>query len=296
MRPSGVAGALGALLAAGLLASVVVLAGLEGDAGTGRGGASDRDDDGWLALYLLFEELGLAPQTWSAPLSELPAGRHALWWGDVPPSPGEPQDPSTAQERPLDAHDLWLERNADGPLHLRRFLVQGGRLVAPPEQATLDWLARRAGVAELDGARFQARVREPGWARGPGGERFELELTQVRQLVDLAPEVAREVLLADADGEALAVEIAVGRGSIVFPPALELFDNAALRRGDAALFAVRLAESLASGGTLFFDEGLRSRGETPELGALLVGPTLRLASVHAVLLVLVALWLALAPR
>jgi hypothetical protein len=290
VKGTGWARVLGALLAVGLLAAVVLIAGLDGSASGERGSVRNRGDDGWLALYLLFEELGLSPEAWQGTLQELPEGRHALWWGRSPRSEGE-----SATGAP-DAHDLWLEQGADAPSQLRRFLVQGGRLVAPVTPATLDWLARTAGVSELEGARAVERARAAGPVRGPGGERFELAATGVQELRDLPPQVAREILLVDADGAALSWEVPVGRGSVVLLSQAELFDNAALRAGDAALLAARLAESLAPGGRLLFDERLGARGERPRLSALLAGPTLRLASLHALLLALLFLWWCLAPR
>ena len=309
MRGAGVVRALGALLAAGLLVAVVLLAGLDGGGGGPRGSVRNAEDDGWLALFLTLDELGLEPEAWSGSLADLPVGRHALWWGRSPvvefvwddpdefDEEPEPEEPVVSDEdRELDAHDRWLADSPDAPRHLRRFLAQGGRLVVPPTQGTLDWLANDAGLVELEGASLAGRSRRAGPARGPGGESFELEVGFVRELVDLEPEVAREVLLTDVDGESLAVEVSVGRGSVVVLPSDDVFDNAVLRDGDAALFAVRLAETLAPGGRLLFDEALGGRGAPPGLGDLLAGRTLRLATANALLLALLAMVLALAPR
>ena len=299
MRGAGVARALGALLAAGLLLAVVLLAGLQGDTGRGRGSVRSADDDGWLALYLTFEELDLAPEAWTGALQELPVGRHTLWWARAPVEQlsDEPLDePAPETERERDALDRWLEQSPQAPRHLRRFLVQGGCLVAVPTPELLAWLQREAGLDELDGARLESRSRVAGPVRGADGERFGLEALLVRQLVELAPEAAHEVLLAEEDGTPLVLSVAVGRGAVVLLPNESMLSNRALREGDAARFAVRLAETLAPGGRQLFDEGLGARGAAPRLGELLAGPTLRLASLHLLALALVALWAALVPR
>jgi hypothetical protein len=293
-------------LALGLLVVITVLALFDAPTSTVAGSVHNTEDDGRRALFLVLGGLGLEPEVWSGVPADLPAGRHALWWAAAPIEIGpdildeyeiEADEPPEARSetepyapREPDALDLARESGPRAARHLRRFLSQGGRLVVGLDEDLRAHLEYAVGLREFADTRVEEFTPAEGPVRLASGETLELDIPQARRLVGLDSALPREVLATDANGEALVLELPVGRGGVVLLAHPELFDNGALREGDGALLAVRLAEELAPGGRLLFDESNLGLGAARGVGALLWSVDLRLASLHALLVGLLCLW------
>lgn len=260
--------------------------------------------DGRRAAFLLLESLGLAPRAWRRPHGLLPRGRHVLFLPAVPEDPSQaaplsqeeeeasPPDPSEPRPDPL---RLARASGRSSPRHLRGFVEQGGRLLAPLSEEMLAFLERDVGLEELAGAECEPIEPVPDEAEFPNGERLSLSLEEARLLTGLDARVPREALARSAAGDPLALDVPVGRGGVLLLASDGFLDNQRLREGDNALFLVRLVELLAEGGDVLFDEQALGAGDPPSRLALAWSPPARLPSVHLLLVLLLAAWALAAP-
>jgi len=70
-----------------LVVTLTVVASFVGSGGgAGEGSAEFEGDEGRLALFLLFERLGLEPELWNEAPGLLPRGDHVLWLAEIPRS------------------------------------------------------------------------------------------------------------------------------------------------------------------------------------------------------------------
>jgi hypothetical protein len=263
-----------------VVAALVVLGfvlGVMPSSGTApRRSSFQRGEEGRLLAYLLLDDLGLRPRAWRAPPGDLPRARTLLWLPDAPPEPPEYLRElwRSADEAPDDerAARRSTGRRRD-PRHYRRFLEEGGVMLVALDDDRRDFLVEEldlAAVARLELVRADAgRSAERGAAGGAqrvavlGGEVLALDRgprgrsagqAPIEWIVD--PERRATPLVADPDRpeRAVAWSLPVGRGELVVVTDDSLFGNQAIRRGDNALYLVRLLEALGPIDAVAFDE------------------------------------------
>jgi len=293
----GLARALGVAAAVVLLALVTSLAMVGGPRDDLPRSVHGLGDEGWRAAYLLLAELGLHPSAWEQPPGLLPRGHHLLWMPGVPVDPREGAlgAPGTDRDQALEALRMARDASPRSPRHYRGFLEQGGRLVVPLSKEMLAFLVDDLGLRALQGSEVEPIVPAPEKVT-MGDEELALDLPRAERLVGLDPALPRETLARTPDGDSLALEIPVGRGGLVLLGNDDFLDNARLRDADHALFLTRLVEALAPDGEVAFDENALGRWSEEGVLSLAFGADTRLASVHLLLLALLAIWMLAWPR
>lgn len=331
MRGAGLGRGAAVLAAVFVLAGSILLSTAGSPGNTVARSVGNTEDNGRRAAFLLLEELGFEPEVWNRRPGLLPRGAHVLVLpqvpldaaehaqravadeveaetGDVEAGELEPEELGTdaadgesqdATEAVDDAYDLVRAAGLRAPRHYRRFLEQGGRVVVALDQAMLDFLRDELGLELFAGA--EALELEPAPTRvelvAPlGGEQLELDVAEPSRLDELGPGIVAESLANDPAGEPLVVEVPVGRGGLVLLASDSFLDNDALRDADHARLLVRLVEGLDRGGRLLFDESALGLARPESRVALAFTPDTRLLSLHALALLLAAVWLLAWPR
>jgi hypothetical protein len=267
---------LSVLMALGL--SVLLLLLGNGDDAPGRPHSSlNRSDAGWSAWRRMLEELGYPARTFELPPGKAGAGEMLLVL------PGVPEQ--SEQQQALPDH----ERS-----QYRRFLENGGTLLAPADEALLAFLSIELELAISDELSIaESSSVEPWEASLPTGERLKLAGGTAFEPLDESG-AWREVVLGSRPGESerpLVVEAGVGAGRLVLVSDPTLFENGNIRQLDHALYAVRLAELFSAGLPICFDEfslGAWSPPSAIELA--LRGPNAWI-SVHLLLLAGLFVWM-----
>jgi len=257
-----------------------------------------------VALALL-RELGVDARPWSSTPGDLPSDGGLLFLEtppDIPPGYGPAEE---GERAPIgDAN----RRRLRDPLHYLRFVEDGGTLVLPGQPDTIDFLIDTFELAEfatletaapwgIDGPLGTNPVR----AVLPTGEAFDVPWTPGQRYQPFPPGSPFEVILADAEGEAVGIRYPFGRGALVLLQDQELsgathgeglgfLDNNSIEKDDAALFLVRLVEFFELEGPVLFDEYVLDRWTPPSAVELAFSPASFLFSAHLVALVLVLLW------
>ncbi len=313
-------------LALVLIAVAAVLLGVEGDRPTVAGSSLSTGPEGRRAAFLALRSLGFAPEAFDRTPSELPRAAALLVLARRPelsgsiPAPGEERgDRSELDDR--------LARTLHGAHFYRRFVDEGGVLLAPASAEVLAWLAEdwdlarlpvdeilepedsardvaavfaRPGLAALAGGPAPAAVPEStpadapsvdDRARAPHSARvpFAVAWDGVRPFARSA--VARdEVLLELASGEPAAVRLTLGRGALVLLPDVDFLANEALGEADHGLLLVRLIETVAPSERLLFDEYALGGWRPPGPLAVAFSPRTRGAAWHLAALALATLW------
>jgi hypothetical protein len=248
--------------------------------------------NGRRGFFLLLQELGFAPLEWRRAPAELPRGEDLLWLPERP-QPWKPKEeskePAGKAPIPLPGHGLE---------HYRRFVEEGGTLVAPFSKEMLGFLTEDLG---LPGAQALALLhggsREARRVRLDTGEALELELDSgkgLRPLPDGSP--GRELwMLENQAGSTgpeslVAVEFPLGAGRVVLLSEDGFLDNGAIGKSQHALAGVRLLERLSRGGKLLFDEYCLGVFEPESALALSASPRIFLLSLHVLALLVFFVW------
>ncbi len=249
-------------------------------------------EDGRRGFYLLAQELGFAPVEWRRAPGELPRGEHVLWLPERP-TPWSPnshvEGPDAAQPNLLPGHAL---------LNYRRFVEEGGTLVAPLGEGMLAFLKDDFGLpAAASLALLGSGERELRQVRLDSGEQLGLELDVAAVLRPLeAGSAWRELWMlehktGEQGGENLvAVESSCGAGRVVLLSEDAFLDNGAIAKGQHALAGVRLLEQLTRGGQLLFDEYCLGDWQPESALALTASARVFLLSAHALALLLLFVW------
>ena len=224
------------------------------------------EDRGLRASYLLLEQLGFTPRSWTSSPGHLPRDESLLLMAAVPETPpnyeqtgeaGEPGEPGeTGEATPV------RSRRLRDPLHYLRFVEEGGRVLLPADEEELEFLTDTLSLAEFEDLRviespdIEAEIElEPLSLFLGNGERLELEWAPGHYFASLPVTTRFEVLAADEAGRARCVSLPVGRGAFaLLAPGDPPFVNELLGEGDNALFLVRLVEALSPGGVVLYDE------------------------------------------
>jgi hypothetical protein len=267
---------LSVLMALGL--SVLVLLLGNGDDPQGRPHSSlNRADGGWSAWRRTLEELGYPARTFELPPGKAAAGEMLLVLPGVPDQ--------SEQQQALPDH----ERS-----QYRRFLENGGTLLAPADEALLAFLSIELELAISDELSIAESSSVEFWeASLPTGERLKLAPGAAFEPLDESG-AWREVVLGSRSGEPerpLVVEAGVGAGRLVLVSDPTLFENGNIQQLDHALYAVRLAELFSAGLPICFDEfslGAWSPPSAIELA--LRGPNAWI-SAHLLLLAALFVWM-----
>ena len=164
---------------------------------------------------------------------------------------------SSEQEDEGEGTRPHVTRRLRDPSHYRRFIEEGGVLLAAFDQERQEFLLDELGLEEvrdvtrahrLEGAYTQTVVTRMG-------ETLTLDWAGSRS-IDAPPRLGGEALAADSDrpSRAVARRISVGRGELVLLPNDSLFDNENIGKADNALFLVRVLEELGPIEAVYFDE------------------------------------------
>lgn len=221
------------------------------------------------ALFLLLSSWDFEAAVRRGRPGLLPHDRSLVWVerfraGELPmaerPKPPETELPEVAEPGPAEPESAAdglgdrplreaLGRGLSSPRHYRRFVEDGGSLLVEVDSTeSLRRLSSECGFVEIDGLAMESLARS---SRAGEGERVVLwDEAESLTLGDLpaarfvATEEVRDgrVLVSNAAGDVLALEVPVGRGSLIVLASGELFQNQALAQGDNAVLAVRLAE------------------------------------------------------
>ncbi len=238
-------------------------------------------EDGRRALLLLLDELGYDARAFTESPAELPRGGAALVLAAVPPEP---------VLRPSEEEPASGPRGRRDPRHYRRFVDEGGVLLAPASEAMLAFLVEDLG--------FDA-AREIDWI--PGRELAAVELASgeacafagtPERLASLDPGPSGARLLAlSPQGTGFAVALPCGAGTLVLSaPGPDPWANERIARGEHALLFVRLLELVGSPRTVLFDEYALG-GWTPDSPVeLAFAPEGFVLSAHLVLFSFLLLW------
>lgn len=286
-----VAGTLFALV----LVLVVAMQYLDGPAQGVPGSAASPAPDGRKALALLLADVGFDAQPWRESPAALPR-RPALLWLARPPralDKGEQPTPARLRTPPaIGAHSLD---------HYRRFVESGGALLLPHTDDARTFLVNAFGDDVADA--FATTEGLPGQVqqvRVATGEVLEIEAGDSAGFLESAlPAEARVVATAErADGTEtpIVVALAFGSGSIACAWTDGFLANETIGARDHAVLAVRLAEALAPGERVLFDEYALGLWSPSGVSSVALGPTLFLATAHALLLLLAIAWFHAAPR
>ena len=254
-----------------------------------HGSVASTQPEGRRAALLLLRELGLAAEAWRLRPGLLPSGPHLVW---LARAPGErAQDPTHSQG---EADPLEAAREA-GPgalRHYREFVEQGGTLLLPSGEAELEFLVRGLGIeacADLERLTLAQANDEVRLA----GEALELPWGE-HAFADPASAGARfEPLLLGPEGELLAFELPLGRGTLAVLAGDRFLDNARLGEGDCAVLLARLAERYAGEGRarrVLFDEGALGRLASGSPIAMALAPRALPFTLHALALLALLVW------
>lgn len=251
--------------------------------------------EGALAAILLLEELGFAPERFTAAYARLPRGGGLLWLPEKPRLPAH-LFPRGEKEPQAPLGPSWHDPRH--PRHLGRFVRTGGVLVAPASDA-----ARALVAAALDvdpGELPRGRAASAGAVRLESGERLRLAVAR-RLGVSAAcdPDALDSPWSAwarDGAGEPVVLSRPFAEGLLVIVPDGGWFTNAQLAEADHALLFTRVVEQAYAGGALLFDESAAGGFQAPGPLALAFSPAVLGFTVHALLALALLTWRTAWPR
>ncbi len=273
-----------------VLGLALVARGLHEDPEAHAHSVTSTEKDGRRGFFLLAQELGFAPVEWRRAPGELPRGEHVLWLPERPRA----WRPEGIKEGPQ--ADLPSVLPNHGLENYRRFVEEGGTLVAPLNEDLLEFLSDDFGLSAAEGLELApAHARERRRVRLDSGETLELELSAALRPLE-AGSPGRELWLIEKQpGEKgpedlAAVEFACGAGRVVLLGEDAFLDNGAIGKSQNALAGVRLLEQLARGGQLLFDEYCLGDWQPESTLALTASPRVFLLSAHALALLVLFAW------
>lgn len=258
------------------------------------GSVSSARDDGRRAAALLLARLGLRAEAWREGPGRLPAGAHAVWRATRAERPHvESRDLDWAQVRPAPPPAVGLH----APEHLGAFVARGGTVVVEGQ----DGLAHVRDVLGFEHAVgleiAPLELADRGRARLATGERLRVAAESAFEPLDPA-QAARELAVIETrSGDLpLVVEIPHGAGRALAIADGFLFDNGAIADAEHGLLLVRIAEEMAPGARILFDEHALGLWEPEGLGGVATRPSLLLLTLHLAAIGLAAAWLRAWPR
>lgn len=313
MSRPGLTRAIALLLFGGVVLVAFLLAVLPQQEPGRERSVGDAEAGGRLGAFMLLRELGFEPRAWRAAPGELPRGRTVLF---LPAKPEDPPDYLREAWADMDASEGQegeaphsAARRRRDPRHYRRFLEEGGVIVAALDEGRAEFfkeeldldvaadLAVEERDTEVSAATRAAQAAQAVVTRG--GETLTLDWSAVLDRAGWLklPRGVGSTVFADAGPlqRPFVASLPVGRGELVVLANDGFLDNRALDAGDNALAMVRLVEDLAPFDALCFDEYALG-GYLPDtpLDLALRPSTLPLLA-HLVLAVLLGVWWAASP-
>ena len=264
----------------GLFAGLVILAvALPGGGGQGGlvGSVRNFEGKGRRALAALLHELEFSVEVWAEPPGLLATGGGLLWMASAPLAfaSGEGLGPVG------DLHD---------PAHYRAFIEEGGTLLLPAAGSE-SFLVDGLGLAVMRGIeevlQEAASTRDVTMFEGPPNE---LLASSARTFDRSRLHAQLQLMLLDGAGDALAVDLPVGRGRLVLLAMDDFLDNDRLALGDHAVIAWRLAHELSGDGFVRFDEYALGAWQPLSTAAVALGPRLFWLTVTVLLWVGLYCW------
>ncbi len=277
------------------------------------GSAFSAENGGRRAAYRLLGALGFDSRGWTKEPGRLGVERVAegsmLLLADVPPPPmviGTRADPEGAEAS--------SGRGLRDQRHYLRYIEEGGTIVVHAEPELLEFFGETLELTPLVRLREEQEPEEESeqepeeepeeeeesegleaqTAFLATGEAFELNWP-LWPRPDAAWAETRgmsfEILLADEEDRPIAFVLEIERGQLVLMSSqVDPFRNAAIAEGEAALLLVRMVESFAPIGPVYFDEyalGLWAPKSPLELA---LAPKSLLFTVHLALFALLLFW------
>jgi hypothetical protein len=258
-----------------LLALALASQFLAPDSAGEQGSAVSSQPHGRRALLLLLGELGFQAQAWSDPPGALPRREALLWLARAP------EHPTT--EKP-EAKPSPVDQGVRALTHYRRFVEEGGTLLLPQGDFSRSFLIDTLDFADCADV-HASRVAKPGVRRihDDDGEELEIDVKEGGVLV-LPDAGSRARVLWRGGDDVLAIAVPAGKGRVVLLGDDSFLANELIGERDHALFAVRLAEALAPGKQILFDEYALGLERPRTTVAILASPSLFLATLHLLLL------------
>ncbi len=264
-------------------------------------GARSSSDEGRRGLQSLLSEFGFEAERWDQRPGALTAGRGLVWLAHLPHGvePDSAEGGAAKEEDAQGAAPLReaLRRGLSNPQHYRRFAAGGGSvLVEISEPQELTRLATDFGFFELEHVELAQRNEVSSQADAApsctwiSGEPLEVLVHESHGFSGIESVALANVLLEDALGAALIVEVPIGRGRLVLCGIGAGFHNASLSAHDHAVVCIRLAERLSNGGAIRIDESKGLGGGSPALFDLATAPRALPFSVSLLSLALLFLW------
>lgn len=281
------------------------------------GSIGSTDPEGRRAFALLLGRTGVSAEGWRQVPAALPRGAHGVWHAqgdgrdtdfvemldeDEPEVDESSEDETTGEESDsdTDSKDSGLPSvGMHAPEHYTMFLESGGTLFVEGRSG-IDFL--RDDLELEDAAGLELAVLEddgPRRIRLASGEVLEIDADLGFAPLDPSSSARDIAVVIDPDdaGEMpYAIEIPVGAGRVIVIADPRPLDNVAIGEFDHALLAVRLAEIVPPGGRLLFDEYALGLWQPEGMVSVAMRPNVVLATLHAVLLVLVWSWMRAMPR
>lgn len=291
-----------------------------------EGSVDSAEPEGRKALLLLLQQLGFDAEAWREAPEQLAQERAMLWLPCVPPRSGpvEASDRSvpgkSKDEKPEEGEkpsSSPARVGAFGLAHYGEFVRSGGVLVIAAGHETKRFLVEDLEIPSSAIPQVADYV-EDGVEQfeDPSGDRLSIDVKKSGVLVPEPPgSAARPIVQVQSEElrrmDVLAAEIPLGAGRVVLLGDDTFLANKRIGEYDHALFAVHLVRALApssgssppwsdQGKRVLFDEYALGTWQPGTPAAILASPRLFLASLHALLLlglaVLGAAWAREFPR
>ncbi|MDZ4772603.1 MAG: hypothetical protein SGI72_05655 [Planctomycetota bacterium] len=282
-------GILGLVLLGAIVLLSILLSFLPGGAPSdGEGSVSSVEPRGRRALYLLLRESGFDARAFVDAPRDLPRD-HSLLWLPRAPTASMPRG-NNGVTRGGDPDRVGLHRLD----FYKTFVEAGGTIVLAAGEDTRAFLVDALGIAEAEELAIDADFdSEIEFVRTTNGEEWAFEgSSKVLRAFD--PNSAVRTLWTLASPESkhpFAVEFPSGLGGVVVLASDAFVENRHIGEHEHALAAVRLVEELAHGRPILFSEYEAGRWDPPSTLSLLFSPTLLLASLHALALLGLFVWM-----
>ncbi|MBL8858620.1 MAG: hypothetical protein JNL28_08960 [Planctomycetes bacterium] len=260
-----------------------------GDDSEGAGSVRSAKPAGRRALLVLLQKTGFDARAFDAAPKDLPRDRSILWL------PAAPTNRMPTREESLTDRGNPERVGLHRLEYYRNFVESGGTLLLTAGDEATSFLVDNLGLEEAETAGADlSRASDVHKVRTHSGEELMLDPDVAGIFHALDPNGTARGIWSAEHRDAVrpfAVEFPTGAGSVVLLANDKFIRNDFIGQRDHALAAVRLIEELSHGGAVLFSEYEAGRWDPPSPLSLLFGPSLILAALHALLLLVVFVWI-----